>query len=104
MLRRVPRVLEQEELASRPRLTAQRRTPLQQAVRDTLIAFMAATAQANAEAIQEAQRGGIGLAKATAGEVKYRERKPTFDKDQLEPCAACSSNRRASDGSPQRRV
>ncbi|MBB4391664.1 recombinase family protein [Bradyrhizobium sp. ERR14] len=58
--------------------------PMQQAVRDALIAFMAATAQANAEAIKEAQRGGIALAKATAGETKYRGRKPTFDKDQLE--------------------
>ncbi|MCA1527858.1 recombinase family protein [Bradyrhizobium yuanmingense] len=58
--------------------------PMQQAVRDALIAFMAATAQANAEAIKEAQRGGIALAKATAGETKYRGRKPTFDKAQLE--------------------
>lgn len=58
--------------------------PMQQAVRDALIAFMAATAQANAEAIKEAQRGGIALAKATSGEMKYRGRKPTFDKDQLE--------------------
>lgn len=57
---------------------------MQQAVRDALIAFMAATAQANAEAIKEAQRGGIALAKATAGETKYRGRKPTFDKGQLE--------------------
>jgi putative DNA-invertase from lambdoid prophage Rac len=31
--------------------------PMQQAVRDALIAFMTATAQANAEAIKEAQRG-----------------------------------------------
>lgn len=58
--------------------------PMQQAVRDALIAFMAATAQANAEAIKEAQRGGIALAKATAGETKYRGRKPTFDRGQLE--------------------
>ncbi|MCK1364692.1 recombinase family protein [Bradyrhizobium sp. 62] len=58
--------------------------PMQQAVRDALIAFMAATAQANAEAIKEAQRGGIALAKATAGETKYRGRKPTFNKGQLE--------------------
>ncbi|MDF0496176.1 recombinase family protein [Bradyrhizobium yuanmingense] len=58
--------------------------PMQQAVRDALIAFMAATAQANAEAIKEAQRGGIALAKATAGETKYRGRKPTFDEEQLE--------------------
>ncbi|MCK1554033.1 MULTISPECIES: recombinase family protein [unclassified Bradyrhizobium] len=58
--------------------------PMQQAVRDALIAFMAATAQANAEAIKEAQRGGIAFARATAGETKYRGRKPTFDKGQLE--------------------
>ncbi|WP_420967070.1 recombinase family protein [Bradyrhizobium sp. B120] len=58
--------------------------PMQQAVRDALIAFMAATAQANAEAVKEAQRGGIALARATAGETKYRGRKPTFDKDRLE--------------------
>jgi DNA invertase Pin-like site-specific DNA recombinase len=36
--------------------------PMQQAVRDALIAFMAATAQANAEAVKEAQRSGIALA------------------------------------------
>lgn len=58
--------------------------PMQQAVRDALIAFMAATAQANAEAIKEAQRGGIALARATAGETKYRGRKPTFDTGQIE--------------------
>lgn len=62
----------------------QPKDPMQQAVRDALIAFMAATAQANAEAIKEAQRGGIAHARATAGEVKYRGRKPTFDKEQLE--------------------
>src|SRR4028118_2351270 len=33
--------------------------PMQQAVRDALIAFMAATAQAQAEATREAQRAGI---------------------------------------------
>ena len=38
--------------------------PMQQAVRDALIAFMAATAQAQAEATKEAQRAGIDLAKA----------------------------------------
>lgn len=57
--------------------------PMQQAVRDALIAFMAATAQANAEAIKEAQRGGIALAKAKDGEVKYRGRKPSFTRGQL---------------------
>ena len=38
--------------------------PMQQAVRDALIAFMAASAQAEAEANKEAQRAGIAHAKA----------------------------------------
>jgi putative DNA-invertase from lambdoid prophage Rac len=57
--------------------------PMQQAVRDALIAFMAATAQANAEAIKEAQRSGIALARAQAAETKYRGRKPSFTREQL---------------------
>lgn len=57
--------------------------PMQMAVRDALIAFMAATAQANAEAIKEAQRGGIALAKATEADTKYRGRKPSFTRDQF---------------------
>ena len=57
--------------------------PMQQAVRDALIAFMAATAQANAEAIKEAQRSGIALAKAKASEIKYRGRKPSYTRDQF---------------------
>lgn len=55
--------------------------PIQQAVRDALIAFMAATAQAQAEATKEAQRAGIDFARQTA--TKYRGRKPTFDSQQL---------------------
>src|SRR6516225_8792468 len=38
--------------------------PMQKAVRDALIAFMAATAQAQAEATKAAQRAGIDHAKA----------------------------------------
>src|ERR1700719_4830028 len=57
--------------------------PMQQAVRDALIAFMAATAQAQAEAIKEAQRSGIALAKAKASEIKYRGRKPSYTRDQF---------------------
>lgn len=57
--------------------------PMQQAVRDALIGFLAATAQANAEAIKEAQRGGIALAKAKEGDIKYRGRKPSFTHTQL---------------------
>ena len=56
---------------------------MQQAVRDALIGFLAATAQANAEAIKEAPRGGIALAKAKEGETKYRGRKPSYTRSQF---------------------
>jgi DNA invertase Pin-like site-specific DNA recombinase len=55
--------------------------PMQQAVRDALIAFMAATAQAQAEATKEAQRAGIEHAKAS-GE-RYKGRKPSFTRNQF---------------------
>ncbi|MGJ0455045.1 MAG: recombinase family protein [Methylocystis sp.] len=58
--------------------------PMQQAVRDALIAFMAATAQAQAEATKEAQRAGIEHAKASAQENKYRGRKPSYSRAQFE--------------------
>jgi DNA invertase Pin-like site-specific DNA recombinase len=54
---------------------------MQMAVRDALIAFMAATAQAQAEATKEAQRAGIEHAKAN-GE-SYRGRKPSYTREQL---------------------
>ena len=57
--------------------------PMQQAVRDALIAFMAASAQAQAEATKEAQRAGIAHAKAHDGGAKFRGRKPTFGFDTL---------------------
>ncbi len=57
--------------------------PIQMAVRDALIGFMAATAQAQAEATKVAQRGGIEAAKARAEERNYLGRKPSFDRDQL---------------------
>ncbi|NNJ76700.1 MAG: helix-turn-helix domain-containing protein [Anderseniella sp.] len=53
----------------------------QKAVRDALIAFMAATAQAQAEATKEAQRAGIELAK-TKG-TAYLGRKPSYTREQL---------------------
>lgn len=56
--------------------------PIQQAVRDALIAFMAATAQAQAEAIKEAQRTGIEEAKKDAS--KFRGRKPAYDRKGLD--------------------
>lgn len=56
--------------------------PVQQAVRDALIAFMAATAQAQAEATREAQRAGIAAARQQEPN-KYRGRKPSFTRQQL---------------------
>ncbi|MCJ2041972.1 recombinase family protein [Methylobacterium sp. J-059] len=55
--------------------------PMQQAVRDALIGFMAATAQAQAEASKEAQRAGIDHAKGR--EDAYRGRKPSFTRAQF---------------------
>lgn len=56
------------------------RDPIEQAVRDSMIAFMAATAHAQAEATREAQRAGIDLARS---ERRYRGRKPAFDRATL---------------------
>jgi DNA invertase Pin-like site-specific DNA recombinase len=56
--------------------------PLQQAVRDALIAFMAATAQAQAEATKEAQRANIEHARGKA-ENPYRGRKPSYSREQF---------------------
>ncbi|WP_322895777.1 MULTISPECIES: recombinase family protein [unclassified Yoonia] len=55
--------------------------PMQMAVRDALIGFMAASAQAQAEATKDAQRAGIEHAKA-AGQ-KYRGRKPSYTREQV---------------------
>lgn len=58
--------------------------PMQAAVRDALIGFMAATAQAQAEATKEAQKAGIAAAQTgNEAEAKYRGRKPSFDREQL---------------------
>lgn len=55
---------------------------MQMAVRDALIAFLAATAQAQAEATSEAQKAGIAHAKSRQG--KYRGRKPSYTRKQIE--------------------
>lgn len=52
--------------------------PVQQAVRDAMIAFLAATAQAQAEATKIAQQAGIELAKAKGD--RFRGRKPSYDR------------------------
>lgn len=57
--------------------------PIQMAVRDALIAFMAATAQAQAEATKEAQKAGIEYARAKTAD-KYRGRKPSYDRNQYQ--------------------
>jgi putative DNA-invertase from lambdoid prophage Rac len=57
------------------------KNPMQQAVRDALIAFMAASAEAQAEATKEAQKAGIAHAKANDDGTKFRGRKPTFTWD-----------------------
>jgi putative DNA-invertase from lambdoid prophage Rac len=56
--------------------------PTQQAVRDALIAFMAATAQAQAEATKEAQKAGIEAAREGKPNA-YRGRKPSYSREQL---------------------
>src|SRR3954466_15359471 len=73
--------------SARQATTNARATPLkatpcvQQAVRDALIAFMAATAQAQAEATKEAQKAGIEHAKAKG---QYLGRKPSYSRDQFQ--------------------
>jgi putative DNA-invertase from lambdoid prophage Rac len=57
--------------------------PMQQAVRDALIAFMAATAQAQAEATKSAQRAGINH-KRRVQPNGYLGRKPSYDRATFE--------------------
>lgn len=64
--------------------------PVQMAVRDSLIAFMAATAQAQAEATKEAQKAGIEHAKAIGG--IFKGRKPSYSREQLESVLAGLTN------------
>lgn len=52
--------------------------PMQQAVRDALIAFMAATAQAQAEATKAAQQAGIDARRGDT--TRYRGKKPSYDR------------------------
>ncbi|MCE8539721.1 recombinase family protein [Ruegeria pomeroyi] len=63
--------------------------PVQKAVRDALIAFMAATSQAQAEATKAAQKAGIAHAKASAdAHEKYRGKKPSYTRAQLDAVKA----------------
>lgn len=56
--------------------------PIQMAVRDALIGFMAATAQAQHEATKASQRAGIEAARAEGR--SYLGRKPSYDRRALE--------------------
>jgi len=55
---------------------------MQRAVRNALIAFMAATSQAQAEATKAAQRAGIEHAKQS-GDRAYLGRKPSFTRERF---------------------
>jgi DNA invertase Pin-like site-specific DNA recombinase len=55
--------------------------PMQMAVRDALIGFMAAMSQAQAEATKDAQKAGIEHAKAKG---QYLGRKPSYSREQYQ--------------------
>jgi putative DNA-invertase from lambdoid prophage Rac len=59
--------------------------PMAMAVRDAMIAFMSASAQAQAEALKIAQRAGIEHAKAEAAARPkvYKGRRPSYDRKTL---------------------
>jgi putative DNA-invertase from lambdoid prophage Rac len=57
--------------------------PIQKAVRGALIGFMAATAQAQAEASKAAQKAGIAYAKQQP-ENRYKGRKPSYTRAQFD--------------------
>lgn len=68
------------------------RDPMQRAVRDALIGFMAALSQAQAEATKEARRAGIAYAKANDTDgAKFKGRKPSYNRQQLEQVQAMLS-------------
>lgn len=63
--------------------------PVQKAVRDSLIAFLSATAEAQAEATKAAQRAGIDHAKASAdADSLYRGKKPSYSRSTFEAVKA----------------
>lgn len=61
--------------------------PTQKAIRDALIGFMAAMAEAQAEANKEAQRAGIAHHRAASPD-KFKGRKPNFDRASFEAVQA----------------
>ncbi len=70
--------------------------PMQKAVRDALIGFMAALSQAQAEATKEAQKAGIAHAKTNP--LSYRGRKPSFTESHVHMVASqLAEGRKVSD-------
>jgi putative DNA-invertase from lambdoid prophage Rac len=73
--------------------------PMQMAIRDALLSFMAAMGQAQAEATKDAQRAGIEHAraagKAKGGNSPYRGRKPTYTRAQFEQIVAMADQSHA---------
>lgn len=61
--------------------------PTQKAIRDALIGFMAAMAEAQAQANKEAQKAGIAHHKAVSPD-KFKGRKPTFSRASFEKVRA----------------
>jgi putative DNA-invertase from lambdoid prophage Rac len=57
--------------------------PMEKAIRDAMISFMAASAQAQAEATKISQKAGIQHARTVTPE-KYRGRRPSFTREQLD--------------------
>ena len=57
--------------------------PVKKAIRDATIAFLASSAQAEHEAMKDAQRAGIDHARETDSD-SYRGRKPEFTRSQFE--------------------
>jgi DNA invertase Pin-like site-specific DNA recombinase len=58
--------------------------PMQMAIRDAMISFMAAAAQSQAEALKVAQRAGIEHAKALNKPRTYKGRKPSYSRAQFD--------------------
>lgn len=63
--------------------------PMERAVRDALIGFMAAMSEAQGEATKQAQRAGIAHAKTNG---VYKGRKPTFTLNNVEDINKMKSN------------
>jgi DNA invertase Pin-like site-specific DNA recombinase len=63
--------------------------PMERAMRDALIGFMAALSQAQAEAAKEAQKAGIAHAKCRDEKV-YLGRKPSYKVDQISQVVSLS--------------